>query len=366
MMFSRLAALALVFASNPDVSEARVRGDSSKEVESPEQVEFPTRNNELMDNLKYAKMNSPTSDLKRFVSSRECGAQITITTTDELQYLAEFFITFLGADPKSEEFDILGVGLLYDVVVAKVCMSCAMLDKIEIRRTRATTSKGGGSKGNDDDEDFGFGTYCAPDGFGYNALHSALVMAPIDPSTGEIFGGVLRGFVGTHGTEVEVNQCPSEQWPESVGVLLADPNIAVYNYFRFRNLYAGAFAASSGTVSVLPDYIGYGESTQFNRSYVAPLPYQQAVMTSFVAAQNWVYETSGGCSQLDDVVTVTGYSEGGYAAIVGAQALDDKGVKVLSVHPGGTPYDVDRQVQFGVCKYISIFFVLCTTSEHWI
>jgi hypothetical protein len=77
-------------------------------------------------------------------------------------------------------FENLVENAKYDIAVAKVCGACE-----EYAGLIVDSSEG----------EFGFGTLCAQNTYGYSAKHSALVMAPIDPSTNQIMPGLIRGML---------------------------------------------------------------------------------------------------------------------------------------------------------------------------
>jgi hypothetical protein len=65
-----------------------------------------------------------------------------------------------------------------------------------------------------------------------------------------------------------------------------------------------------------------------------------------LATREYIRSESNGCSDLEPVVTVSGYSEGGYAAIAGALALKRIGVSILGLYPGGSPLQPTEQIGF--------------------
>jgi hypothetical protein len=50
----------------------------------------------------------------------------------------------------------------------------------------------------------------------------------------------------------------------------------------------------------------------------------------------WSVNNGNGCTMMDSVVSVAGVSEGGNAAISAAPALQEAGVRVLSISAGAT------------------------------
>ena len=79
----------------------------------------------------------------------------------------------------------------------------------------------------------------------------------------------------------------------------------------------------------------------------------QAAVVSWVAATKWLDEYSEGCTTAEPTVTIAGVSEGGYAAIPTAIALEQIGLRVLSVDAGAAPLDPEAAVSFAVGKCAS-------------
>ena len=104
-----------------------------------------------------------------------------------------------------------------------------------------------------------------------------------------------------------------------------------------------AVGAASGAIVVNPDYIGYGQSVDYDRSFAAPLPYAQSFAMSWLATHKYVANSTAGCSELENVATVSGYSEGGYAALPGAFALRQLGVTIWGAYSGGAVYQPIEQ-----------------------
>ena len=279
---------------------------------------------------------------KLYQRERPCNAQFANLTTQELQDLITTFFGLVippGSGLQTDLTALTGV-IEYDLIIAKVCLSCADITEAMIGSAAFTSNSS-----------YGFPTYCSADSYGYNAMHSALVIAPVDPSTGKIFTGKLRGMVVGHGLTPDVNQGPSDLWPNNITEALHGNNASVDNIFNtFIDTIVPLIAAASGAIGVEPDYIGYGASKDYNRTFFAPLPYKQAFAVTYLAAQQYISNVTNGCTMLDNVATVTGFSEGGYSCIPGALAMEQNGVKILSLHPGGGPLEPNLEAGFGFGK----------------
>jgi hypothetical protein len=307
---------------------------------SPE-AQAQLRGLNLVRELKQSDSTTLVNRIRELQSTRACNEQFATATADEILAIGDFFLGLIIPPELSallpiarEEFFSI---VKYDIAVSKVCLSCSDVQAMDFGDAGAMTN---GAK-------YGFLTYCSSDKYGFEATHSALVFQPVNATTGEKVEGVLRGFVSGHSTETDVTQGPSDFWPDSIsGILDSDVLANSTKVIILRNFLTSSVAASAGTVAILPDYIGYGASKDFDRAFLAPMPYQQSFAVSYMAAKRYVSDTSDGCTQLEDVATVAGYSEGGLAAVNGALAMEQNGIQILSLHPGGTPFDVDTQIGF--------------------
>jgi len=145
-----------------------------------------------------------------------------------------------------------------------------------------------------------------------------------------------------HGTEVDWLRAPSLFQPNlfvALGGLAArDPEGALQNYLECM---IGAMMASKGYIVVMPDYPGFGSAG-------VPHPYVHRALGSSVrdivakaaamAKSDWA-----GRIAWDGRIFLIGYSEGGYATMVGAQALQENpvaGGTVVAAIPCDGPYDL--------------------------
>ncbi len=103
------------------------------------------------------------------------------------------------------------------------------------------------------------------------------------------------------------------------------------------------FSALGGFVTLMPDYVGYGES----KGAVHPFVMKRLAEDSaaFLQAARKVAQENG--IKLNGQLFVTGYSEGGYAAMATLQKLEDDGESVAMAAPMAGPYDLNFTA-FGV------------------
>jgi hypothetical protein len=150
---------------------------------------------------------------------------------------------------------------------------------------------------------------------------------------------------------IELSQSPTEFWPVNVTEFLATANatndsvaLAMIDYL------VQAVAASGGSIAVTPDFLGYGESsTTHNRTgtLYSKRTHAQDFATAWLATEKYIQDnaaTTTRCTQLDSVVTTTGYDQGGYAIIPGALALERFGVRIWANFVGGAPIQPILQV----------------------
>jgi len=173
----------------------------------------------------------PRRDLQSNVTA--CGQLI-----DTIGYLElrDLFRTFLGSGPDSAIIEIFLTSVDYGVQVRKVCGRCS---------------------------DFPSGTTtCLPDDYGYNALHSGLLIVPLDEDD-QIKSGTSPVNILCHGTRSGNQDIPSSQWSRTA----PDPEA----------LLAVLVSSISGTYGIVPDYTGYGESSDYFRAYIVRKAYGTAL-----------------------------------------------------------------------------------------
>jgi hypothetical protein len=304
-------------------------------------------------------------------TGRECGKVFASVTLAEVRAFLDIFVTVVLADPAVAEFKVLAERVLfmnvqYGFKAVKVCMSCE--EAMEVLSDEQLASS----------DPYSFSSYCSEDNYGYGAVssdqisqlklflnysrtilsrpsifslyiyslylqeHSALVFLPVDPETGEVFKASIRTLFSAHGTQIDVAGAPTEIWPSDMTEFLATKSTEEFILDTMDYLFAVGGAAT-GAIVVNPDYIGYGQSVDYNRTFLAVMPYAQSFAMSWLATQKYVANSTAGCSELENVATVSGYSEGGYAAIPGSFALQQLGVTIWGAYPGGAPYQPIEQ-----------------------
>jgi hypothetical protein len=129
--------------------------------------------------------------------------------------------------------------------------------------------------------------------------------------TGTLVPGAFQGFVSAPSTRADLTLSVTESWPHDLDSILVDGlqsgDLSTGAFlFIYETFLAPVMAAAAGTISVVPDYLGYGESYQYDRAFFTKLPYQQSIALSWLAAKKYLSESSLGCTELTNSATVHG------------------------------------------------------------
>jgi len=235
---------------------------------------------------------------------RECNELVDRYTRDEaLEIINDRIMNIEGLDDGTKLFVgmVLGSIVQYGVESWKICASCADLDYVE---------------------DESFQEYCGSDAYGSDATVSGILFLPLDGDS--IATGPKKGSIWNHPSESDSFYVASEGWGS--GSKEATQNAAF-------------LVASSGVINLVPDYLGYGESYTFYKSYLIKKAYQTSVVPLYLYAQQVLIPQITNCqTQLSNSVVVNGYSEGGYATVAVSYALSMLGFDILMANAGAGPY----------------------------
>lgn len=180
--------------------------------------------------------------------------------------------------------------------------------------------------------------FCTPSDYGYETIFSGLVLLPLQTttSTTTILPGTLIPYVYGRGTRTDTE--PSTDW-ERQGTEV---------------LFHALVTSIQGAVSIIPDFMGYGESLgQISRAYIIRKSYQTSTIPLVQQVGNMLASETDCNSALARDVFVSGYSEGGYAAVAIAQAFESMGMRILGVHAGGGPYAISSRAILGVIEEVN-------------
>lgn len=135
-----------------------------------------------------------------------------------------------------------------------------------------------------------------------------------------------------HGTQLYRQCAPSRFNVNPLAVFSSpDPAGALNAYVEGV---AGALMASAGYIVVMPDYAGFGDSTEVH-------PYMHSSLGA--SARDAVAAAKAaltGSVKPNGKVFLTGYSEGGYATLAAARAFQQAGLPVSGVVPCDGAYDI--------------------------
>jgi hypothetical protein len=107
-----------------------------------------------------------------------------------------------------------------------------------------------------------FELFCGPDAYGVaeNIVQSGIALFPLENATESdrpIVSGTLRPLLFMHETFGTVNTAPSVSWPDNFAAELASlSGNSTLVLGRFFSILTGLVAATSGSVTVFPDFTG--------------------------------------------------------------------------------------------------------------
>merc|ERR1719232_1542089 len=196
----------------------------------------------------------------------------------------------------------------YGVKSIKVCASCS---DISLRNNLNSNV---------------FEEFCGPQSYGSDAVASGLLFLPIENSN-EIVNGALKGSLFLHGTKQQSFDVPSETW-------------GAFDFGGEQNI--AFFVASFGVATLLPDYLGYGESYQYFKSFGIKNAYQTSSIPLYLHSQDLVSSMTDCETMLSDSLALGGYSEGGYVASAVADGLERLGMDIIYAYAMGGPYQMSN------------------------
>jgi len=170
--------------------------------------------------------------------------------------------------------------------------------------------------------------FCQTDVYGATVAHSGVVYLPLQPSETDasqlvIAPGTRIPAIYCHGTRAN-----GEMALESLQTT-PDPEL-------FPHL---MIAAIRGTLSILPDYMGYGASLGVvDKAYIVRQAYATATVPLVWRTRQLVEQETGCTTLMANAVGVSGYSEGGYASVAVAEAMHGLGFDIIKLLSGGGPY----------------------------
>jgi hypothetical protein len=184
--------------------------------------------------------------------SPACGDQISTISAGEIRQIAALLLDTILVDGLAAFRDTalaaIDQAVKYDLQVVKVCSSCIETNDSTVDDSWRT-AEGFGS----------YNSYCNENIFGFDAQHSAAMLIPLDSVTGLPVSGKLRGLMTMHGLLLVNRESPSEILPPNLTESLAATGPEAFFYTTLDFL-ESLMASSSGAVSLIPDFLGFGES----------------------------------------------------------------------------------------------------------
>lgn len=252
---------------------------------------------------------------------RPCNELIYTLTPSELRQIMTDYIDILltSSFPFRDALDKwIERKYVYGIKAYKLCASCD-----EFR------SEYGGSG---ETSSNAFDTYCGDGKYAADVNVSGLLTIPIDEDGEFLENDASPLALWSRWVDYNPLACPSEQFHNDTywGNNIDDFEERGYVPSNF-------FTAGIGIVTLLPDYVGFGESLLLDPIPATKRGYQTSAVPLVLKAKDFlVNEFTEGKISLSDKVVISGYSEGGMASVVIGNALHDVGFNVRTQTGGGT------------------------------
>jgi pimeloyl-ACP methyl ester carboxylesterase len=130
------------------------------------------------------------------------------------------------------------------------------------------------------------------------------------------------------------------------------------------------FFAAAGYISLMPDFIGFGKSSETFHPYYVKEPSASAVVDMIKAAKEFLSEKQ---IAFNDKLFLAGYSEGGYVTMAAAKAIEDDpahALTVTAIAAGAGGYDLSSMMQsiatsntYAYPAYLA--YVLVAYNKHY-
>lgn len=189
-------------------------------------------------------------------------------------------------------------------------------------------------------------TYKTPAPDGSQTTASGLVAMPTEPTE------PVAMVSYQHGTRFDRNDVPSRNNEKN-------------------HMYIAAFASSAGFMTVMPDYLGLGDSPLPLHPYVQAETLASSSVNMLLAAKELAAVVN---YPISEKLFLAGYSEGGFATMVMFELLakDYPQLPVSAVAAGSAPYDWYETMDFVLLKpgarataYGAYFFYSMQTYTHY-
>lgn len=281
-----------------------------------------------------------------------CGHVYGKITLEELQEMADLLIEGLfPIEGPAGAFNgpakiIMKDSLQYDLEARKICTSCEEV---------ATLYADYDFVKQDSEGIASFQSYCGEDTNDYTSTFSGLMIIPVETGTDDYVIGKLKAYIQMHVLAFyDIDYfAPTNLYPDLGSVLddiaASDATITEKGldfYSEYYDLIAPFISAGAGAVTFVPDGPGYGESPNERRSIFVKTKYQASAVPLYLYGKDWLAKNGGGCAILSDAVTLGGFSEGGYASIAIAAAIDEVGATIVGVNTGSPASKLSSEQAF--------------------
>jgi alpha-beta hydrolase superfamily lysophospholipase len=132
------------------------------------------------------------------------------------------------------------------------------------------------------------------------------------------------------------------------------------------------YFASAGYIAIMPDYLGYGESSKIFHPYYDRMHSAFAVIDMIKATKEFLAKEN---IPFSDQLFLAGYSEGGYVTLAAAKELETNplaGLKLTAVAAGAGGYDLEEMLRSITCKtyyaypsYLTFVLMSYNKTYHW-
>lgn len=283
---------------------------------------------------------------------RECNELIGVVTSDEIKQLGRLHLEPYYATSNDPLLIDVSLGIIYlparfNVAIYKSCSSCESMDVTYLNRLQLLPV-------------YHTNGYCSiTDSLAYSSVASSLVMIPIDPNvvitnetTSDVIqdailnGYTMRAFLSLRPTRFDYAAAPTVFFPSNVTEFIKENQLKNYTA-AIRQLIVdyipALLATSSGSIGIVPDYLGFGTSeVTANRTFMLGEYYDIAGAIGFLGARDLVTNITNNCSSIDMVsVTIHGIEDGAYGATLIAYALRQFSVLTTTLFLSGGPLDLE-------------------------
>jgi hypothetical protein len=142
----------------------------------------------------------------RLLQQASCGETLGTITADQVRTVGRTYLdTLLGEELQAQEPGILDQTavvlfqtVVHDVTVMKMCGSCETLIRLFYNDNNRVFPN------------YHF-RYCSETDYGWESIHSSLVLLPLDPATGQLLDEVrLRTLISLTSSRIDFDKAPTE------------------------------------------------------------------------------------------------------------------------------------------------------------